>query len=378
MRINKSRAVVFLGVAAIVLAACSSSTSSDAKTATSAAALGGIDKLVEAAKKEGTLNVIALPPDWANYGGIIEGFKAKYGLEVVSDQPDGSSADEITAAKNNKGTDAAPDVFDLGVNVALANTDMFAPYKVANWADIPDNLKDKDGTWFSDYAGFVSVGCDAGKVPPPATMADLLKPEYKGMVALNGDPTQASPASTASSWPRWPMAARRTTSHPGVEFFKKLNDAGNLLPVDPNPATIKSGQTPCVIDWEYNNAAQTAALAGTMDWQVSIPSDAPPVAAYYIQAINKDAPHPAAARLWMEYLYSRRRLQRLAEGLRPAGHPRCHGQGRHRRPGRPGRTVRRQRHAGGPHPGPDHEGPGGPEGQLELHHHPVVVEPTTR
>ena len=25
---------------------------------------------------------------------------------------------------------------------------------------------------------------------------------------------------------------------------------------------------------------------------------------YYFQAINKDAPHPAAARLWQEFLYS--------------------------------------------------------------------------
>ena len=91
---------------------------------------------------------------------------------------------------------------------------------------------------------------------------------------------------------------------PGVDFFNQLNAAGNLLPVDPSPATIASGQTPVVIDWEYNNAAQTDALKGKIDWKVVIPSDAPPVAAYYIQAINKDGPHPAAARLWEEYLYS--------------------------------------------------------------------------
>ena len=91
---------------------------------------------------------------------------------------------------------------------------------------------------------------------------------------------------------------------PGVDFFKQLNEAGNLLPVDPSPATIASGQTPCVIDWEYTNAAQTGLLEGMIDWQVTIPSDAPPVASYYIQAINKEAPHPAAARLWQEYLFS--------------------------------------------------------------------------
>ena len=45
----------------------------DAKTAASAADFGGLDALVEAAKKEGKLHVIALPPDWANYGKIIDG-----------------------------------------------------------------------------------------------------------------------------------------------------------------------------------------------------------------------------------------------------------------------------------------------------------------
>lgn len=300
-----TRTAGLLAATAIIVAACSGGGGSEkAKTATSAADLGGIEALVTAAKAEGTLNVIALPPDWANYGKIIEGFKTKYGLKVVSDQPDGSSADEITAAQNNKGTDAAPDVFDLGVNVALANTALFAPYKVANWADIPDNLKDPTGLWYSDYAGFVSIGCDAGKVDPPATMADLLDPKYKGMIALNGDPTQASAGYHGVVLAALANGGSADDLTPGVEFFKKLNDMGNLLPVDPNPATIKSGQTPCVIDWEYNNAAQTGVLKGTIDWKVTIPSDAPPIAAYYLQAINKDAPHPAAARLWQEYLYS--------------------------------------------------------------------------
>src|SRR4029453_7401654 len=68
---------------------------------------------------------------------------------------------------------------------------------------------------------------------------------------------------------------------------------------------IAAGQTPCVIDWEYNNAALTEDLkAKGIDWTVTVPSDAPPVASYYIQTINKDAPHPAAARLWEEFLYT--------------------------------------------------------------------------
>src|SRR5262245_53453446 len=264
-----------------------------------------MDALVAAAQAEGTLNVIALPPDWANYGQMIEDFGTKYNIQVESDQPDANSQQEIDAINNLAGTDAAPDVLDLGAAIALANTDLYAQYMVAAWADFPDNLKESSGLWVSDYAGFMSIGCDAGRVPVPATVADLLKPEYAGAIALNGNPTAASAGQHGVVMAALANGGSADDLAPGVDFFNQLNEAGNLLPVDPTPATIQSGQTPCVIDWEYNNAAQTDALSEAgVDWQVVIPSDSPPVAAYYIQAINADAPHPAAARLWQEYLYS--------------------------------------------------------------------------
>ncbi|MEP7192616.1 MAG: extracellular solute-binding protein [Actinomycetota bacterium] len=274
-----------------------------AASATSANDLGGMAALIDAAKKEGTLNVIALPPDWANYGEIIKGFQAKYGLAVNSDQPDGTSADEITAAKNLKGQSKAPDVFDLGATVASANTDKFAPYKVATFNDIPDKLKDATGLGVSDYGGYMSIGYNAGKVPEPKNVTDLLKPAYKGKVALNGDPTKAGAGFSGVV-----MAALNRGGTPddiskGVDFFKALKTAGNFLPVDPTGATIESGQTPVVFDWDYLNVAQGKKLKGKMDWKTVVPAGAV-VGGYYVQAISKDAPHPAAARLWQEYLYS--------------------------------------------------------------------------
>jgi len=302
------------GLSLLVAAACGSpsappasngggASSGSAATATSAADLGGMDKLVEAAKKEGTLNVIALPPDWANYGAILKAFTDKYGIKINSAQPDANSQDEINAANQLKGQDRAPDVFDLGSNVALANTALFAPYKVSEFGDIPSNLKDADGKWTSDYTGYMSIGYDAKKVPAPTTVQDLLKPEYKGKVALNGDPTQASAGFNGVMMAAVANGGSADDISKGVDFFKQLKAAGNLLPVDPTPATIASGQTPVVIDWDYLNVAQTKANEGKLDWKVVVPQNAI-IGAYYIQAINKDAPHPAAARLWEEFLYS--------------------------------------------------------------------------
>jgi len=271
-----------------------------AAEATSAADFGGMDGLIEAARAEGELNVIALPPDWANYGEIIERFSEKYGIKVNSAQPDASSQEEINAAKQQRGKSTAPDVFDLGQSVALANVDMFAPYRVATWDDIPDEFKDPDGRWVNDYGGFMSIGYDASKVPDITDVDDLLKPEYRGSVALNGDPTQAGAAFSGVVMAALSQGGSADDIAPGVEFFGKLNQAGNFLPVDPTPATIESGQTPVVIDWDYTNAAESAKLP---NWKVVVPPG-PAVAGYYYQAINKDAPHPAAARLWQEFLFS--------------------------------------------------------------------------
>ena len=285
-----------------------------AAEATSAQDFGGMDGLVEAAKGEGELNVIALPPDWANYGAIIKAFSDKYGIKVTSAQPDASSQDEINAANQQKGRSSAPDVFDLGQSVALANTAMFAPYKVATFDDIPAAFKDPDGAWVNDYGGYMSIGFDSAKVPPVTNVNDLLKPEYQGKVALNGDPTQAGAAFSGVLMVALSQGGSADDIAPGVEFFRKLKQAGNFLPVDPTPATIESGQTPVVIDWNYTNSSETKKLPS---WTVLVPPNNA-VAGYYYQAINKDAPHPAAARLWQEFLYSDEGQNLYAQGgVRP-------------------------------------------------------------
>ncbi|MEO3811864.1 ABC transporter substrate-binding protein [Sphaerisporangium sp. B11E5] len=305
-----------LTVAASLGAACGAaptagsggdSAASAGRTATSAADFGGMDKLVEAAKKEGQLNVIALPPNWANYGEIISAFSTKYGIKVNSENPDGSSQDEINAVKTRKGQDRAPDVLDLGTAFALSGAaeGLFAPYKVQSWDKIPEGQKDANGAWYNDYGGYISIGCDAKKVENcPQTFADLLKPEYKGKVALNGNPTKAGAAFAGVYAASLANGGSFDDIQPGIDFFKKLKDAGNFNPVESTPATVQSGETPISIDWDYLNAGYTEEFVSKgVDWKVAVPTDGK-YAQFYAQAINKDAPHPAAARLWEEFLYS--------------------------------------------------------------------------
>jgi putative spermidine/putrescine transport system substrate-binding protein len=311
MRYRIGATALVIGLAA-TLAACGSSSTpttagGDAASAKSATDLGGVDALIAAAKKEGQLNVITLPRDWANYGEIIDTFSIKYGIKVNSDNPDGSSQDEINAVKSLKGQDRAPDVLDLGGAFAqsAAKEELLAPYKVASYDDIPASAKDANGAWYYDYGGYVSIGCDAKKIGTcPKTFADLLKPDYKGKVALNGDPTKSGSAFAGVFAAALANGGTFDNITPGITYFGKLKTSGNYIPVESTPATIEKGETPISIDWDYLNAGYAEQLkAKGIDWQVSVPSDGL-YANYYCQAISKFAPHPAAARLWEEFLYS--------------------------------------------------------------------------
>jgi len=273
-------------------------------TATSAAAGGGMSALVSAAEKEGQLNVITLPSNWANYGTIMKDFTAKYGIKITDANPDGSSQDELNAIAQLKGQSRAPDVVDVGTAFAVKGEQAgdWAPYEVATWSDIPADAKASDGSWYADYGGYVAIGYNSATVKtPPTSFADLLKPIYKNQVAINGNPTQASAAFSAVFASALANGGSLNNITPGINYFKKLHDVGNFVPVAASAATMESGQTPIVIWWDYLLASEIGPSVPGL--KIVIPSDAS-YAAYYDQAISKYAPHPAAARLWEEYLYS--------------------------------------------------------------------------
>ena len=284
----------------------SSSTTSTTNwaTATSAAAGGGMSALVAAAEKEGQLNVITLPSNWANYGTIMKDFTAKYGIKITDANPDGSSQDELNAIAQLKGQSRAPDVVDVGTAFAVKGDQAgdWAPYEVATWSNIPADAKASDGSWYADYGGYVAIGYNSATVKtPPTSFADLLKPIYKNQVAINGNPTQASAAFSAVFASALANGGSLNDITPGINYFKKLHDVGNFVPVAASAATMESGQTPIVIWWDYLLASEIGPSVPGL--KIVIPSDAS-YAAYYDQAISKYAPDPAAARLWEEYLYS--------------------------------------------------------------------------
>lgn len=310
MRLARLAALNTALVALLLLSACVSAVpagSSQPAASSGSEAEGPLAELIKAAQAEGELNTIALPRDWCNYGEMIDTFKAKYGLNVNEINPDAGSAEELEAVranKDNKGPQA-PDVLDVGpaYGVEAKETGLSTPYKVATWDSIPDDLKDADGHYYGDYYGVMSLQVNADVVTNvPQSYADLLKPEYKGQVAL-GDPLIGNQQVQAIYAASIAMGGSVDDASKGIEFFNQLNDAGNFIPTTWTAATFAKGETPIVFRWDYLALTQRDTNADNPKTEVVIPSDVT-FGGFYVQAISAYAPHPNAAKLWMEFIYS--------------------------------------------------------------------------
>ena len=264
-----------------------------------------VKEMIAEARKEGRLNTIALPPDWANYGEVMSTFTKKYKIPITNDNPDASSAVENQTVRSLKGDPRAPDVLDVGPSFAIdgANEGLYARHFTRNFKKVPRAMKDRRGFWLADYWGVVSFGVNTAVVSTvPRTFDDLMKPEYKNRVALNGSPLSSGSAVAGVFAASLANGGSLSDIGPGIDFFAALKKAGNFIPVQATPSTIASGQTPITLDWDYLNLGYVKEFPSARI-RVAVPSDGI-YGAYYCQSINATAPHPWAARLWQEFLYS--------------------------------------------------------------------------
>ncbi len=305
---------LFTGVLVATMAAASLVSTTAASTAatakidyskcTSLVSCGGMDALVKAAQKEGKLNVITLPRDWANYGEAMDLFSKAFGIKITDDNPDGSSAYEIQTVKTAPAS-KVPDAADVGITYGADNSNLFAPYKVQNWKDITPTYKDASGRWYGDYAGVIALSYDTSIAKAPTSFNDLKDPAFKNQVAIGGDPSGAQEALMSVFAANLANGGTTANAQNGIDYFKALKDSGNFVTALANGQNFLAGAYKVSFSWSFNGpgAVATAAKAGKTLKYV-IPSDAVIKGTPYIMAIPFNAPHPAAARLWTEFLYS--------------------------------------------------------------------------
>jgi putative spermidine/putrescine transport system substrate-binding protein len=268
-------------------------------------------ELLAAAEAEGgALTTIALPRDWCSYGQLIDTFEDRTGLAVNELAPNSGPGDEIEAIRGSEGNPGpqAPDVVDVSLPFGpfAAAEGLLAPYKVRAWDSIPAGLKDADGRWYGGYYGVTSFEVNTAFVDsPPADWPDLLDAAHAGQVALPGDPRTSNQAMMAVYAAALANGGSLDDARPGLDLFRQLKDGGQLLATIATATSSASGETPITIRWTYNSLPSrdaTAAADGPVIAVVVPPSGQ--LGQLSVQAISAYAPHPSAARLWMEFLYS--------------------------------------------------------------------------
>lgn len=283
---------------------------SSAPADSSAAGEGGdLDALYQECLDNGaTVNLIALPDEWANYKGILESFRTKYpGVENPVQNPNASSQEELDAIVNLGGQPDMPDAIDVSPAKAQIAVDenLWEPYTPTTDAEIPDNLKDPAGNWVAAYYGIMALQTNTTIVPvAPKTWADLAGPDYEGMVALNGDPRTSGSALAAVMAASLANGGSADDIMPGIQFFADLKASGNLIPTEVTQATVISGETPIALDWSYNYPGLAAAVEDAgFEIEINFPSDAA-YGAPYAQGVVMGSPHQACAKLWIEHILS--------------------------------------------------------------------------
>jgi len=281
-------------------------------TGAEAAAMSGpmsMSALMAGAKKEGLqLHAYGMPPDWANWQGIFDAVKSKYGItSIYKPEGDLSSAQELQKFEAEKAHPIG-DIGDVGFQwgQVAVQRGIVQPYKTSHWSSIPANLKDPDGYWVAEYSGVMSFAVNTARAKKiPQTWQDLLDPSYKNMVTIDQDPRQAFDAFAAVVSAAYANGGSIADVQPGIEFFAKLKKAGNFIPVKAELASMQTGEAGVAIRWTFLNLADrdTVKQKSGPAYQVVIPSDGS-VASPYVSVINKWAPHPNAARLFQEYLFS--------------------------------------------------------------------------
>ncbi len=297
-----------LGLSATALSAFLEACGSSSTTTSSAPNLAGpidMQTLMSNAKKEGKLEAIGIPPEWADYADILAGYTSKYVPVDYKTEAEYSSAQELVVFKNSIHHPHG-DIGDVGFAFGpkAIQQGLVTPYKHSRWDDIPANLKDPNAYWCTEYWGAQALVINTDLVKnPPSSFQELLNPAYKNMIGIDGDPRQATDAFIAVYSAALANGGSLDNIQPGIDFFAKLKKMGNFTVARASEANIAKGEVAISIKWDYLGLGHRDDLKGKPNLSVVIPSDGS-IAGPYVSIVNKTAPHPYAARLWIEYIFS--------------------------------------------------------------------------
>ena len=226
------------------------------------------------------------PPEWADWGTQLNAIKSKVGVTVPPDNKNsGQSLAQLVAEKASPVADGTY----LGVTFGIQarKEGVVTPYKPAAWNDIPAGLKDADGNWFTIHSGTLGfmVNVDALKGKPiPKTWADLLKPEYKGLIGYL-DPSSAFVGYVGAVAINQARGGTLDNFGPAIDYFKALMKNEPIVPKQTSYARVLSGEIAILLDYDFN--AYRAKYKDKANVEFVIPAEGSLVVPYVMSLVNK-------------------------------------------------------------------------------------------
>lgn len=242
------------------------------------------------------------PPEWADWGTQLKAIKKATGITVPADNKNsGQSLASIAAEKGNPVADVV--YYGVTFGIQAAQDGLVQDYKPEHWDQIPEGMKDPNGKWFAIHSGalglMVNVDALEGK-PVPRSWADLLKPEYKGMVGYL-DPASAFVGYVGAVAINRAMGGSLDDFGPALKWFKDMQNNRPIVPKQTAYARVLSGEIPILIDYDFN--AYRAKYKDSSNVEFVIPAEGT-IAVPYVMSLVAKAPHAENGKKVLDFTLS--------------------------------------------------------------------------
>jgi putative spermidine/putrescine transport system substrate-binding protein len=280
----------------------------------------GEKALSEAASKEGLVVSFDTGPTWANWAAQFAAFKKRYPEVEMTYNDLGSAATVVALEKARNRPQADTAYYFAASAVDAAAKDVVAPFKPVNFDKLPEVFRHPDGKWFTIHSLTVAFLVNTKLIKNvPQSWADLLKSDYKSSIVYL-DPRSTGQGQVLMFAANFAAGGDMSNVRPGIDYMGKLHKTGNVLRVvgtTPYAQFVK-GEIPIWIGYENDGlkARYTDGLGDAV--AVVIPKEASAAAPYAISLV-KNAPHPSAGKLWLNFIMTEMGQGIFAQGfVRPA------------------------------------------------------------